>query len=219
MRAKIARHLSELQRSASLFGCMLFCSFVLGMVSKLDAAASSPWPDTVTSVVSALIVCGFAINRRAQLIPYLGNLRFDRPMLAKLLGASVACMLILHAYFWALGRAGVPMLGYTDDYKQAGWPVAAMFLMVSIMPAVFEELAFRGVIQGSLEQVFTDVEAWLIQAALFSVLHLMPLIFPSHFLMGLWFGWLRRQSKSLYPGMFMHGAWNALILANELYWS
>ena len=92
-----------------------------------------------------------------------------------------------------------------------------MFLGVSVMPAVFEELAFRGVIQSSLEHVFTGVEAWLIQGALFSVLHLFPIMFPSHFLMGLWLGWLRRRSGSVYPGMLMHGLWNALVLAHELH--
>jgi len=87
--------------------------------------------------------------------------------------------------------------------------------LVSAMPAVFEELAFRGVIQTALESVLDRREAWLIQGALFSVLHLTPLSFPSHFLMGLCFGYLRTRSRSLYPGMLLHATWNALVLMAE----
>ena len=79
-----------------------------------------------------------------------------------------------------------------------------------------EELAFRGVIQSSLERVLNARDAWLIQAALFSVLHLYPLIFPSHFLMGLCFGYMRRRSRSIYPGMLLHACWNALVVLKEL---
>ena len=70
---------------------------------------------------------------------------------------------------------------------------------MSLTPALFEELAFRGVIQSGLTSVVRSREAWLIQAALFSVLHLSPVVFPSHFVMGLTFGYLRLKSRSLYP--------------------
>jgi len=44
---------------------------------------------------------------------------------------------------------------------------------------------------------------------------LAPLAFPSHFLMGLCFGYLRTRSRSLYPGMLLHAAWNAFVLMAE----
>ena len=121
-------------------------------------------------------------------------------------------------------RAGHRLFGLINDHKgvefaglvQAGWPAWTGFVLVSVMPAIFEELAFRGVIQSSLERVFNARDAWLIQAALFSLLHLSPLVFPSHFAMGLAFGWIRMRSRSLYPAMLLHGAWNALVVFQEL---
>lgn len=59
------------------------------------------------------------------------------------------------------------------------------------MPAVIEEIAFRGFIQSALERFVGAREAPFIQAALFSVLHLLPLMFIRHFLMGLCFGLMR----------------------------
>ena len=38
----------------------------------------------------------------------------------------------------------------------------------------------------------------------------------SHFLMGLCFGYMRRRSRSIYPGMLLHACWNALVVLQEL---
>jgi membrane protease YdiL (CAAX protease family) len=49
-------------------------------------------------------------------------------------------------------------------------------------------------------------------------MHLNPVIFPTHFVMGLIFGWLRMRTGSLLPGMILHASWNAAIILLELYW-
>jgi membrane protease YdiL (CAAX protease family) len=35
--------------------------------------------------------------------------------------------------------------------------------------------------------------------------------------LGLFFGWLRTRSNSLYPAVLAHAGWNALVLCEELY--
>lgn len=61
-----------------------------------------------------------------------------------------------------------------------------------------------------MERTVDAREAWLIPAALFSLLHLSPIVFPSHFVMGLVFGYVRLRTRSLYPGMLLHASRNAL---------
>jgi membrane protease YdiL (CAAX protease family) len=126
-------------------------------------------------------------------------------------------LVVMTGYFAFIRWVGVPIIRMTAIYTKAGWSPWAMVALISLAPAVFEELGFRGVIQSGLMKVVSEREAWLIQAALFSVLHLLPLMFPSHFLMGLCFGYLRLRSKSLYPGMALHASWNALVLLQELH--
>ena len=133
-----------------------------------------------------------------------------------IVGVSAAFVVAMFLYFHFLARLGMPIMRATETIAQAGWPAWTGFVLISVMPAIFEELAFRGVIQSSLERVFNVRDAWLIQAALFSLLHLSPLVFPSHFAMGLAFGWIRMRSRSLYPAMLLHGAWNALVVFQEL---
>lgn len=214
MRAKVALHWGEIKRVAWLFGLLLGSSLALGTIARFEP---SPWVEVVVSGIDALIVVGFVIARRREVAPLLGLPRLHGTSLSRLLVTALGVGVALDVYFDVMQRAGVPMLRYTDDYVKAGWPVWSMFVLVSVMPAVFEELAFRGVIATSLAAVLTPLEAWLIQAALFSVMHLMPIVFPSHFAMGLLLGWVRLRTASLYPGMLLHGLWNALVLAQELY--
>ena len=211
--ARFEKQWGELKRVGWVFGLLLATSFVFGIVWQSD---HSPWPVVILSAVDAAIVL-VAVGLRYPKLLFLFKLH---PTGLRGSAALVAIAFVFvggaSAYFWALARLGVPMISATGTFARAGWPLWTMFLLISVMPAVFEELAFRGVIQSSLERVFNARDAWLIQAALFSVVHLSPLMFPSHFLMGLCLGYMRRRSRSIYPGMLLHACWNALVVFQEL---
>lgn len=200
-----------LKPALQLFACMLAFSFA-GMIAY--RFTSSPWIDVAVSACDAVLILGFLLRDLDSLRPAFGPPR-SLPVPRAALAVSGAA-LVLTGYFAAFEAMGVPLLESTEGFLAAGWPIWSMVLLISLYPAVFEELAFRGVIQGRLERSIGTTEALLVQAGMFSVLHLMPMIFPSHFLMGLLFGWLRRESGSLYPGMAVHAAWNAWIVWQEL---
>lgn len=211
---RFAARWRDLKRTVWLFGLLLLSSLVFGFVFRVD---SSPWTDVVFSGADAAIVLAFVVGHLRELRPLLTVPRSDT---RTALGLGTVALLFLGAmtgYFDLLETLGVPVAPASETYVRAGWPVWSMFVLVCALPAVFEELAFRGVIQSTLERVLGGREAWLIQAALFSVLHLTPLAFPSHFAMGLCFGYMRTRSRSLYPGMLLHAAWNALVLLKELH--
>ena len=211
--ARFTEHWEELKRVGWLFGLLLTSSFVFGLGFR---GHFSPWAAVAEGAIDAAIVLvAVCLDYRKLLFlitPHPTGLRDS----AALLATAIVFVVGASAYFWALQRFGVPLASATDTFTRAGWPLWAMILLISVMPAVFEELAFRGVIQSSLERVLNARDAWLIQAALFSVLHLSPLMFPSHFLMGLCFGYMRRRSHSIYPGVLLHAVWNALVLFQDL---
>jgi uncharacterized protein len=209
---KIDRYWHELKAVGWLFGVLLLSSFVCGIVTKFD---DSPWPQTIAAGIDALVVFAFVMSRFTLVSPLLLLPRVRPRAVFDLVVGSVAVALVLVCYFALLKHLGMATAEYRQIYEKAHWPVWSIFVLVSVVPAVVEEIAFRGVIQSLLEQLGSGAEAWLIQAALFSVLHLTPLIFPSHFVMGLWFGWLRWRTRSVYPGMVMHGLWNAVVLLVE----
>jgi membrane protease YdiL (CAAX protease family) len=204
----------ELKRVGWLFGLLLGSSLVIGLAGR---GTASPWTSVAISAFDAAVVL-VAVALRFQNLTFLFRIHPLGPHgLRALAGAAIAFVAAATGYFWILEHLGVPFAHAGNDYLRAGWPLWATLVMISLAPAVFEELAFRGVIQSSLERVFNARDAWLIQAALFSVLHLSPLIFPSHFLMGLCFGYMRMRSRSIYPGMLLHACWNALVVLQELH--
>lgn len=207
-------HWRDIKRLCLFFALLLFSTFILGLTTQ---ANSSPWPGEIADAIDAVIVLVFAAWRYKDLLPLLRIPSLGARSILELAGLGLAFIAVISGYFAVLDYAGVPIIRFADLYRQFHWPVWAMFLSISVMPAIFEELAFRGVIQSTLTNLLGEREAWLIQAALFSGLHLMPIIFPIHFLMGLCFGYMRLRSKSLYPGMLLHGVWNALVLCEELY--
>jgi membrane protease YdiL (CAAX protease family) len=211
--ARFEKQWGEIKLVGWVFGLLLATSFVFGIGWGSD---HSPRPVVYLSCIDAAIVL-VAVGLRYRKLLFLFQLRpstrRESLALVAIAGVFVA---VASAYFWGLERLGVPISSATDTFTRAGWPLWSMLLLISVMPAVFEELAFRGVIQSSLERVLNARDAWLIQAALFSVLHLYPLMFPSHFLMGLCFGYMRRRSRSIYPGMLLHACWNALVVLKDL---
>lgn len=210
---RFAEHWEELKRTGWLFGLLLGTSLVHGLASRSD---SSPWLLVAVSAVDAVIILVAAGLRWRKLLFLLRVHAIGARRWLEILAVSVAFVVLASLYFGWLERLGVPFYRATGTLAAAGWPLWSTLLLVSLMPAFFEELAFRGVIQSSLERIFNARDAWLIQAALFSLLHLSPLIFPSHFAMGLFFGLMRMRSRSLYPGMVLHAGWNAHAVFQEL---
>jgi membrane protease YdiL (CAAX protease family) len=207
---------SEVKLVAWLFGALLASSFVVGIVDRMTA---SILPMVSVEGIDALVVFAFAVVRHKDVLARLVVPRFTLRTALEIAAVTLASILALIVYFAVLRRLGIPLLPIaTDDRGEPRASVGLLLVSLSLMPAVIEELAFRGIIQSALERVVGWREAWVIQAALFSVLHLLPLSFPSHFLIGLYLGYVRLRSKSLYPGMVLHGSWNAFVVCQELHW-
>jgi uncharacterized protein len=204
----------EIKQVGWLFGLLLASSFIAGTVVRF---IKSPWVTAAVSGADALLVMTFAGIHFGDVRPLLGRLTLDRRGALTLTLLSFVFMTVMCVYFALISWAGAPIFRVAGPYEKAGWHVASMFFLVSIMPAVVEECAFRGIIQTLLQRIVGQREALFIQAALFSVLHLLPMMFVSHFFMGLCFGYMRIRSKSLYPSMALHAVWNASVLCQELW--
>ena len=83
--------------------------------------------------------------------------------------------------------------------------------MIALLPAVGEELIFRGIIQRGLIRQFGNphLAVWVV-AILFSAVHMQFLGFVPRMLMGVALGYLFLWSKNLWYPIFAHFANNAL---------
>jgi membrane protease YdiL (CAAX protease family) len=210
---RFAEHWQLLRRVVALYGTWLALSLGVGLATR---ATRSPWVDATAEILAGLLVLGFAMHSRnlaALMRPRIPS----RVIARRLLRVASVFVLSLSCYYALLTALGVPLIHYLPIYRAAHWPLWSAFLLISLLPGIIEEIGFRGIIQSALVRITGAREAWLIQAAIFSILHLSPLMFADHFLMGLCLGYLRSRSRSLYPGMALHAAWNALVLMPEIY--
>lgn len=86
-------------------------------------------------------------------------------------------------------------------------------IVIALIPAIGEELTFRGVIQQSLAKHLKNehVAVWL-AAALFSAIHLQFFGFFPRLLLGVLLGYIFLYGKSLIASIFCHFMNNAIII-------
>lgn len=98
----------------------------------------------------------------------------------------------------------------TSEMLPSGGPELLMqFLALCVMPAIAEELLFRGAFQG-LMRACGSAAAIFAPALLFGVLHLDLAQGLTAFACGVFLGWLAERSGSILPGMLLHLVNNAL---------
>ena len=104
------------------------------------------------------------------------------------------------------------MTGITD--------LPAALLLFAVIPAICEEVAFRGYILSGVERGHSTRVAILISALLFGVMHVLLSLFQQLFnatLLGLVLGLLAVRSRSLLPGIVFHLINNGLAVSLALW--
>lgn len=145
----------------------------------------------------------------ARVTPLLG-LHYHRPF------HRDSIFLLLSALGPAVWLSLIGLFAFQPTPRHAIW--SSVFLSVALWQPLFEELLFRGIIQGHLLQSMTRHKTWiglsvsnLLTSFLFSVAHL-----GSHsiswsllvFVPSLCFGFVRDRFDSVYPSIALHGFYN-----------
>ncbi len=99
------------------------------------------------------------------------------------------------------------------DPGRGGWAL----LTAVVAAPLFEEILCRGVVLESLRVRSGVWAAWFGSALFFGAIHLQPVQAVNAFVLGLVFGFLCLQTRSLWPSLFLHAFNNALALL--LMWS
>lgn len=140
---------------------------------------------------------------------------------------TVLIVVIFIAVFFSLGVSiSVKQLNislFNSDaslyrmYSIYQWPVLLMIYSVAVMPAIFEELAFRGIIFNYLENFLDDKMVVMVTGCTFAALHLslISLIWLIPF--GIFLGNLRRKYHTLWYGIVFHFTFNCTACVYDLY--
>lgn len=210
---KIQNKWQELKLVLIFYILFLACSLVYGLASHVVKSPKLEFVYWFFDIILTLYV--LALTWKDTKISL--QLYQSKPKIMLELAIITACSYVfLQGYFYLFEYFQWPMLSSIDDYVTVNWPIWSFFILGAVLPGIFEEVAFRGIIQTNLTKVLTNTEALIIQAALFSALHISPMIFISHFVMGLLVGWARLKLGHIYYGIILHITWNSLAIIGEL---
>ncbi len=200
-----------------LWGFLLLVIGIYGLIGG-HFKITTPFFDLAAQLVSAMAIIAACLSSRDQLRSLFTNWQYFRlRSVFELCGVLLAMYVFMSLYIRITSMAGIETVALLADYQTHNWPLWAIFVSISLLPGIFEELAFRGYIQHRLENIGTVKEALVIQAAMFSVLHLLPTSFISHFFLGLALGLVRIRSRSIYPCILLHTTWNTIVILEEYY--
>jgi ABC-2 type transport system permease protein/sodium transport system permease protein len=98
-------------------------------------------------------------------------------------------------------------------------PLPLILVTMAMVPAICEELCFRGFVFGALRTRLSGTWAIVCSALLFGIFH--EVLFPGRLLastfLGLALGFVRYRSGSVLPGMLLHATHNGLLLTVSCY--
>jgi membrane protease YdiL (CAAX protease family) len=194
---------------------LILCSGGIGVAMNLTGSVSPVYELTGTIGFTVLVIA-FALPMRRDLAAALAPRRLVPSATLVALLAAGGLLIFIHLYLAGFSLLSIEQIPLLDQYEASEWPLWSALLMVGVAPAVFEEIAFRGIIYERLQRVGGPREALVMQAAMFSIIHLLPASFISHFVIGLTLGWLRQRTGSILPGMITHYVYNTSVLLIEL---
>ena len=151
------------------------------------------------------------------------SLRLRMPALGSL-AAALLLGITLHPSYVTLGRwisetypiseqAQAAMQPFVDVIS--GAPLVAVILLLAVVPAICEELAFRGFIFAGLVRQGGRLRAIVVTAAMFGISHGVLQQSIAATVMGVLLGWIALRTGSVLPGLLLHMTNNALSVSLE----
>lgn len=90
--------------------------------------------------------------------------------------------------------------------------IIALLLAFIIGPA--EEVFWRGFVQDTLAEKFGDNKGWIIASLIYGGVHIFAMnfmLFMAALICGLFWGWIFKRYKSVWPGIISHALWDLTI--------
>jgi uncharacterized protein len=178
--------------------------------------ADKPSGMVISSLFDAIVISWYWGKTRVSLLSSL----LPNRMAARyaVIGALILIpMLVVNFTYhgWLLQLFGVEEQSLSEIFIAADYGLLAELGIIALLPALFEEVAFRGLLLERFGQVVSRGEAALVTALLFAIIHASLWSAPYLFLLGLVLAQLRIRSGSLLPGMMLHFLHNAAVVLYE----
>lgn len=183
----------------------LICG-IFGIDYKSDT--SSFFISSITTI-SAFFILGiiycFISFTPLQSVIYVKRIKLSKLLPLIAIGLSVAMLsnYISDIIAYNFSLTGISFSSNANDENWSTYRFLLEIVDTAIVPAVFEEFAFRGVVLNKLRK-FGDSYAVIMSAVLFGLMHGNLSQIPFAFILGLVIGFIAVKTNSIIPGILIH---------------
>lgn len=169
-------------------------------------------------LILAMVAIAFAYFNKNEILSLLAVKRLRFPIIAVIMVLAIITSWLVNISIRELNIS----LFKSDNSYYGGYqiyiaPQLVMIYSIALMPAIFEELAFRGVLYQYLSSILHERLVVLVTACMFAALHLnfLSLIWLLPF--GIFVGFLRRKYNTIWYGIIFHFVFNLTACLIDLY--
>jgi len=109
-------------------------------------------------------------------------------------------------------------VSYYEFFIDSPSPLLLSIVSIGLFPAIFEEIAFRGILFNELTKITRLKSSIIISAILFTILHFSLISILWIFPLGLLFGYFRARYRTIWYGIIGHFVYNSSIVLIEIYY-
>ena len=131
---------------------------------------------------------------------------------AGLAGMGVLLVINMLYHGWIQGMVEIEDVGVIQQLHESNLGYWGVVILIAIMPAMTEEIAFRGLLQTWLSVAVSPWKSVVFAAALFAALHCSILSAPYLFAVGMLLGWVRKETGGVIPCIFLHALHNYVVI-------
>jgi len=164
------------------------------------------------------ITTAFAFQNRSSILPVVRFNNFKPLLLGLLIILAAVSSIVIN---FTIRKVNITFfnseISYYEGYKMYHHPLALMVYSIALLPSIFEELAFRGVMYNYCKTFLDERLVVAVTAFLFAIMHLSLLslvwLLPFAFLLG----HLRRRYNTIWYGVAFHFTFNLTACIIDLY--
>ena len=206
---------------ASVKKTKIFFFLLLGYIGLLHTVKfeSTYVTSFISDIIFAAIVTFFFILNYKKLLPLITSKITNYTILITLI-LFLICLAFLVSNFANFLNQSVfnnAKTSYYEHYIDSPFPLLLSIISIGFFPAVFEEIAFRGVLFDELQKITSVNATIIITTLLFTILHFSFISFLWIFPIGLLFGYLRFKYNSILYGIIGHFVYNSSIVLIEYF--
>ncbi len=220
--------------SGKVFLISLIAPFVMALLFSLIASQIAKGQEVAIEAITETIgyyvafsICTFLLlvsivlfynkSRKISFSALNINFKMKWHTYCLMIGIGIISLLGIQYFIGAfdnlLKLIGYPLINNISLLNPTSWGKYFLALFaLALLPAIGEELVFRGVIFHGLRTRFNDISAVLLSALMFALMHqsLQQLLYP--FILGCIMGWVVLRTGSLVSSIIIHFVNNFLVV-------